>query len=275
MDDAARLCARLIAAGVLPRKDVPMLDHRGIRADVEERLRACGLALATSAYSDHVGLRLTAEAEDATVLDAASNLHLGADACALLTILWVRLVLQRRTAEDTRAVPGQQLLLPEDRREAARAYTPSVHLETLVSEFGAQLGGRTRLHSLLGQLRNLRFISYRKFEAIEPGPLLELGIDGEKMVAFLRSRVLGELLKQRQGATATEPTTSIAPDALRVLKALSDHGEPASLSDLERLTGVPRQKLRHAIQALRDGERIEMVGERAMARYRVASQREG
>src|SRR3990170_7755577 len=113
MDEAARICASLLSAGAVRRQEIPDLDHPEIRADVERRLSQCGLSLATSAYSDHVGLRLSPAVSDATVLDAASNRGLGADACSLLTVLWARLALQRRTAEDSRTTPGlQPALLP-------------------------------------------------------------------------------------------------------------------------------------------------------------------
>lgn len=195
MNEAARICARLIVAGAVPRSQLPELDHPAIRADVEEKLLACGLCLASSAYSDHYGVQIAVEVADATVLDAATNLDLRANACALLTILWARLALQARTAGDTHATPDQQqALLTETRADEANAYAPSIRFETLAGEFGAKLGGRTILKSLLGQLRKLKFVEYHHLDEIKAGPLLELGIQGEGMIAFIRSRVLGEML---------------------------------------------------------------------------------
>jgi hypothetical protein len=195
MNDTAHICSRLIVTGTLPRTSLPELDHPQIRAEVEKALAACGLSLASSAYSEHWGIQLSAETGDATVLDTPTNLGLGADACALLTVLWARLALQSRTAEDTHSAPGQQpSLLSETRAQEAREYRPSVRLQTLEGEFGKQLGGKTRLRCLLSQLRRLGFVSYRIFDDISAGPLMELGIDGERMTSFIRSRVLGELL---------------------------------------------------------------------------------
>ena len=187
MNEAARICARLIASGAIPRSEAPELDHPAIREDVETRLHQCGFVLASSPYSDHYGVRLANDI-DAGVMDGPSNLGLGANACALLTVLWAKLVLQKRTAAETQHTPdAQQELLAGDRREQVREFEPSVRFETLDREFGRKLGGRTRLLSLLGQLRRLKFVTYRRLDAIRAGPLLELAIDGEKMI---RSRVL-------------------------------------------------------------------------------------
>lgn len=205
MTGVERICALLIASGCIRRNDLRELEHPQVRNDVEARLRSCGLSLATSAYSDYYGLRILSETCDATVLDTPTNMGLGRDACALLTILWARLALQKRTAGDTHDTPAMQAsLLPQQRAEEARAYSPSIRFETLVQEFGSSLGGRTRLRSLLSRLRRLGFVSYHKLDDIQGGPLLELGIDGEKMVAFIRSRVLGELLARSQAAATAQ-----------------------------------------------------------------------
>ena len=58
MDDAARICARLMASGAVRRADLPELEHPVIRDEVESRLRQCGFQLASSAFSEHYGVRL-------------------------------------------------------------------------------------------------------------------------------------------------------------------------------------------------------------------------
>jgi hypothetical protein len=282
MDEVARMCARLLVHGTLPRRDLPELQHPVLRSELEERLRMCGLALATSAYSDHVGLRLAEETSDASVLDAPSNLGLGADACALLTILWARLALQKRTAEDTRRTPSAQGdLLPEDQRAASAEYAPAVRFETLVREFGTRLGGRVHMKALVGRLRRLGFVRYDRLDAIQSGPLLDLGIDGERMVSFIRSRVLAQLLEARRtseagaevdgageaGDGAPDADTSALTD--RVLRALETSDGPASIGELERSTGLARTQLRGVLRDLRVAGRVDMVGERAAARYSI------
>jgi hypothetical protein len=201
LDAAALLCARLLRAGAVPRAELPDLDFPEVRREVERRLEAVGLVLATSAYSDHVGIRLSPAVTADAAFDSASNLGLRSDACALLVILWSRLVLQKRTAADTRELPGQSALFAGEQAEAARSFRPSVQLEALVREFRPILGGRSRILSLVTQLRRLRFLSGQG-EAIEAGPLLELGIDGERMVGFIRREVLAKLLDEREAAEA-------------------------------------------------------------------------
>jgi len=267
MDEPTRICARLLTTGAVPREELPGLDHPSIRAEVEERLSRCGLALASSAYSDHFGLRLSTDVADTTVIDAPSNLGLGGDACALLAILWIRLALQRRTAEDTRTTPDEQpALLPEERRKAARSYVPSVRFETLAREFGPHLGGRTRLKSLLSHLRRLGFVTYHRLDRIEAGPLLELGINGEQMVSFIRSRVLSQYLNE---SPASEEMETDEPEyADLVIAALGSVAEPVSIADIQQQTGIPRRQLRKVLDELREDGRLEMIGSRGQARYR-------
>jgi len=268
MDEIAKICARLIANGAVPRHELRALEHAAVRADVEARLRACGLELATSAYSDHFGLRLAADASDETVLDAASNIGLRADECALLAVLWARLALQRRTVEDTRTTPGQQSLLPEDAARDARDFVPSIHQETLYREFGAQLGGRTRVKQMLAHLRRLGFVQYRTLDAIEPGPQLELGIDGERMVSFIRTRVLGELLAARDEA-AVEAPVHAKTDADLVIDVLAASVMPLSVGDIRERTALSGGRLRRVLEELRAAGRVEMDGQRARAVYRL------
>jgi hypothetical protein len=219
-------------------------------------------------------VRLSPDVSDATVLDVASNRGLGADACSLLTILWARLALQRRMAEDSRTTPGlQPALLPEDRREAVRLFAPFVRFETLAREFGSQLGGRTRLKAILGQLRRLGFVSYRRLDQIEAGPLLELAIDGEKMVAFIRSRVLSRLLETPpEGEEPAAPEQAIED---RIIGVLAEASEPCGIGEIEQRTGIPRRRIAKVLKVLREDERIEMVDARGKARYRPARLVEG
>src|SRR3954465_16521 len=124
IDSATLICARLLRAGAVPRAELPDLDFPEVRRDVERRLQAVGLVLATSAYSDHVGIHLSSEVTADSAFDAASNLGLRSDACALLVILWARLVLQKRTAADTRELPGQGEMFTGGQAGAARGYRP-------------------------------------------------------------------------------------------------------------------------------------------------------
>lgn len=270
VDEAARTCALLLRHGTLPRADLPELAHPDLRSEVERRLAGVGLVLATSAYSPDVGLRLAPEVTADPGFDAASNLGLKSDACALLVILWARLVLQKRTAADTRETPGQQALLPEQRRDEARAFRPQVRFETLVREFGRVLGARSHVQGLVTQLRRLGFLAGRG-EVLEAGPLLELGIDGERMVAFIRRGVLRELLEER-GESAEEDAAAggLSEGALQLLGLLAEMGG-AAIGEIEARAGLSRPRLKRLLDELRQAGRVELQGERRFARYVVVA----
>lgn len=268
IDSATLICARLLRAGAVPRAELPDLDFPEVRRDVERRLQAVGLVLATSAYSDHVGIRLSAEATADSAFDAASNLGLRSDACALLVILWARLVLQKRTAADTRELPGQEEMFTGERTAAARDFRPSVRLEALVREFRAVLGGRSRIQSLVTQLRRLQFLSGHG-EVVEAGPLLELGIDGERMIGFIRREVLAKLLAEREAAAEDEENPEIDGLAARLVETLERLGGPAAMGDLVRETGARPERLRALLKDLIEAGRVVRTGERGAARYHL------
>ena len=110
MNDTAVVCARLLREGAVLRSELPELDYPEVRAEVERRLEKVGVVLAASVYSEYVGLRLVPEVTADLAFDAASNLGLNADHCALLVVLWSYLSLQKRTASESREVPGQNVL---------------------------------------------------------------------------------------------------------------------------------------------------------------------
>ncbi len=280
MDEATRICARLLREGTVPRGALPDLDFPEVRHEVERRLHGVGLVLATSVYSEHVGIRLAPEVTADTAFDAASNLGLRSDACALLVILWARLVLQKRTAAETREVPGQSALFTREQAAAARGFRPRVRLEALVREFRPVLGGRSRIQSLVTQLRRLGFLAGHG-EQVEAGPLLELAIDGERMVAFLRREVLAKLLAEREnpggqgkedgkaGEDEEDEQDLLAGLGGQVVDALTRLGGSAAMGDLARLTAAPASRLRRILRDLEAAGRVRRTGERSGARYHL------
>jgi hypothetical protein len=255
MDEATRICARLLREGSAPRAELPLFNDPGIREEVERRLLSVGLVLATSPGSGHVGLRLSPEVIAEAPSDAASHLGLRAEACALLVILWARLVLQRQTTD------------PVER--------PHVLVETLVRDFQPVLGSRSRIRSLVQQLRRLRFLAGHG-EEIEAGPLLELAIDGERMMGFLRREVLAGLLEQSPRAgTRLDPARveGEPPGGLggKVLEAIARLGGTAAMGDLSRLTEAPASRLRRVLQDLEAAGWVRRTGERSGARYHIAA----
>jgi hypothetical protein len=254
MNDATRLCARLLRAGALPRAEMPGLDLPEVRREVERRLRGVGLVLATSPYSDHVGIRLAPEVAADPAFEAASNLGLRADACALLVVLWVRLALPQRRA-GARARDGR----------------PQVRLDILARELLPLLGDRRRIRNLVAQLRQLNFLAGQG-EVIEAGPLLELGIDGDRMIAFLRGGVLAGLLQERERPERGgkgEETRGGAGFAAQVLDVLRRLGGSAGMTELVRETGAPASRLRIVLRALAQAGRVRRSGERRSTRYHL------
>lgn len=289
MNEAIRICARLLREGSVSRAALPDLDFPDVRHEVERRLGGVGLILATSVYSEHVGIRLSPEVTADTAFDAATNLGLRSDACALMVILWARLVLQKRTAAETRELPGQSALFTREQATAARSFRPRVRLEALVREFRPVLGGRSRIQSLVTQLRRLGFLAGYG-EQIEAGPLLELAIDGERMVAFLRREVLAKLVAERERPAADRETGGEAGeepqgadrdrrdrgalDVLsglggRLVEAIARLGGSAAMGDLARLTNAPASRLRRVLRDLEAEGRVRRTGERASARYHL------
>lgn len=253
MNQAIRLCARLLRAGALPLGEVPGLELPEIRREVERRLRGVGLVLATSSYSGHVGLRLAPEVAGDPAFEAASNLGLGAEACALLVVLWVRLVLPRRQAAGGRT---------------AAALPPQVRLDTLARELRPLLGDRRRIRDLVSQLRRLNFLAGAG-EVIEAGPLLELAIDGDRMIGFLRGGVLADLLKERAERGAKGPE-SLASSVSQVLDVLRRLGGSAAMTDLVRETGAPASRLRIVLRSLAETGQVRRTGESRSTRYHLA-----
>lgn len=256
MDEATRICARLLREGSVLRAELPALDAPDILPEVERRLRAVGLVLATSATSGHVGLRLAPEVAADAGLDAASHLGLRAEACALLVILWVRLIFQRRTASGASTEP------------------PRIYLETLVRDFRRVLGGRGRIRGLVQQLRHLRLVAGQG-EEIEAAPLLELAIDGERMMSFLRRGAFAGLHEAPAGDAPSPLPTRSGPERPaglggQVVDAIARLGGTAAMGDLSRLTDAPASRLRRILRELQAAGWVRRTGERASARYHLA-----
>jgi hypothetical protein len=268
MDEVAQVCARLITDGAVPRLDLPELDHPAVREEVERRLAHCGLVLASSAYSDHYGIRLVVGA-DSSVLDKPSNLGLDSATCALITVLWAKLALQKRTAADQQVTPDEQgELLAETQREKAQAFQPSIRFETLVQEFGRKLGGKVRLRTMLGHLKRLKFVEYRRLDEVRAGPMLELAIDGERMIGFIRSRVLSQYLENPSEAAGAVPDP-IAGVTQKIIYVLSEASQSLSAADLERSVGANRREIKQALKELREDQRVETVGSGSKTGYRI------
>lgn len=260
MNEAIRICARLFRAGAVPRAEMPGLNVPDVLRDVERRLRGVGLVLATSPWSDHAGIRLAPEVAADPDFAAASNLGLGSEACALLVVLWVRLILARH--QPPSGVQGE----PETR--------PQVRLDFLARELRPLLGDRRRIRALVSQLRRLNFLT-GEGEVIEAGPLLELGIDGDRLLAHLQGGVLSGLLEdQKKGSRKAGEEESLA-FAAQVLEILHRLGGSAGMTELVRETGAPASRLRLALRALVHSGSVRRTGARRSTRYHLQEETDG
>ncbi|HSN86079.1 MAG TPA: helix-turn-helix domain-containing protein, partial [Thermoanaerobaculia bacterium] len=134
-------------------------------------------------------------------------------------------------------------------------------------------GGRGRIRSLVQELRRLRFLT-GKGEEIEAAPLLEIAIDGERMMSFLRRGALAGLFEEQDPAAAPSgpPWPGVdLPGGLsgQVLDAISRLGGTAAMGDLSRLTDAPASRLRRILRELQDAGWVRRTGERASARYHL------
>jgi hypothetical protein len=266
MNEAIRICARLFRAGAVPRAEVPGLDVPQVLRDVESRLRTVGLILATSPWSDYAGIRLAPEVAADPAFGAPAHLGLAADACALLVVLWVRLVLPRHQGLAAGARG------PREAREAREADTrPQVRLDFLARELRPLLGDRRRIRALVTQLRRLNFLT-GEGEVIEAGPFLEIGIDGDRLMTFLHRSVLAGLLEdQKRGPrrAGEEEALAFAAQVLEVLRRL---GGSAGMTELVRETGAPASRLRLALRNLFQTGSVRRTGERRSTRYHLRTE---
>jgi hypothetical protein len=131
-----------------------------------------------------------------------------------------------------------------------------------ITECHEELINRITMDQGRDLLRKLGFAAGRG-DVIEAGPLLELGIDGERMMTFVRREVLAQLLAEREaGAPAEDDDPGVS-----LLAVLDRLGGSAAISDLERETKEKRAVLKRRLQMLIDEGRVRREGQRGDARY--------
>lgn len=266
MSQAAVICARLIREGSIRRAALPDLDLLEVRQEVEQRLRGVGLVLVFTVYSEYVGVRLSPEVAGDPSFDAPSNAGLGDDHCALLVICWTRLALPKR-ARGAESPEGKLLFF----RPGPRHPPPELSLEVLHRELRPILGGRTHLRSLTAKLRQLNLVA-RRGEVLLEGPALEVSVDGERMIDFLRGTVVPALLSAEReapvpgGAKAGPPLAGIEA---QVIAALRKRGGSAAMGELARALDRPAVRLRKVLKALEESGHVRRTGDRASARYHL------
>lgn len=187
-DDAvAAMLTPFFHKGYVSRRDAKGLMNPQHRQEAEKRLNAVGLTLAWSPYSRYYGLAL-ADGPGDRVERITNMQELDRNALALLVILWARLVLPQRLAEEG--------------REGGVA-EPVVSLDALAAEFGKKLGGR-RFEMYISQLKRLGFLEYTRKDEIKAGPFLDLLGDANKLSSYLRQSTLAKVIAEQPVVEETE-----------------------------------------------------------------------
>ena len=215
---AQEICSRLMIRPYIPKAEYKdLIINEELRRDVETRLRSVGLFLVDNFYSKYFAVRLADEIERDATLSWSANFNLEKPAIALLVVLWAKLVFPKRTAQERREQPGDNVrpLFP------GQAPVPEAEQSTSEAALRAELGrkcGGAKMPIYLGQLKRLGFIEYARMDHITEGPLLDLLIDGPQMAIKIKNAALWDVLGRKgpppyEGMTAeidlgTEDTTS-------------------------------------------------------------------
>jgi hypothetical protein len=209
-EKARRIASQLIARKYLPRKELrEMLMDEDLLSQVEERLGAVGLELATHVYADYVSVKVKKDREqDVFGTDKgyqASN-GLSRGALALLAVIWAKIILPKRQMQIERQAPsdsGQEMLWKE--RKPIPTGDGLVRLEekALFADFGEKLGGKTWFGKYLNELARADFVVKKDGMVLE-GPLLDSVIDYSVLAPRIIDGTLGELLGMGIGETGED-----------------------------------------------------------------------
>jgi hypothetical protein len=213
------LCALLIANGYVNKEDARDLMYNDkLRQCVEQRLDGVGLRLVHNAYSQFWGVALNTRTASDDRLEWSNNYGLERGAMALLLILWSKLILPKRLAQEERRPEDGAVaaLFPEV--EKVPHPRVSVSRDQIVAEFGELLGGVSLTSKYIAQLARARLIKAYG-GVIEEGPLLSLVIDEGRLTDELRREVLLSLLRREVKVTepavaaeAAAPATPASPE---------------------------------------------------------------
>ncbi|MDQ8021657.1 MAG: hypothetical protein REI94_07445 [Moraxellaceae bacterium] len=202
--DITSLTARLLAHRWLPRNDSQVrraLVDESFRSELEARLAAVGLVLLDNPFAEHVAVGLQDEVMDAVLGGReyqASTMGLTRDEIALLIVIWALIVLPKRERQLGRRQvtdDGQNDMFGQEKPiEHGEAVSGAVSEASLLADFGAQLGGRTRVRNFaLGKLARLGFIE-RRNNYIYEGPLLDVLLDYRVLADRIINGTLADVL---------------------------------------------------------------------------------
>jgi hypothetical protein len=199
-DRAQEVSSLLIANGYIAKESCrDLFYNEELRQQVEERLDLVGMRLIINVYSEHVGVGLNAYTAADDRLEWSNNFGLERGAMALLLIVWAKLILPKRLAQEERQPEDGSVssLFPE--LEEIPAPKLSVSRDQIIAEFGDVLGGVIQTNKYVAQLSRARLIRAHS-GIIEEGPLLSLVVDEAGLTEELRREVLISVLKREQAA---------------------------------------------------------------------------
>lgn len=215
-DEAAQLAAELLARRWLPRQH-PRVKRALIDADlwkaVEDRLAQVGLRLVDNIHADHVTTAMVRGVEHAVFgengLNSNNNFDLPRDGVSLLVVLWSLIILSKRERQAARDAGNenadQDEMFSSDRpMPPAQSVSPVISYRALLSDFGNQLGKKTRLDGNLKRLENNGFIE-RRGDDIAEGPLLDLLLDYDTLAPRILDGTLGAVLGNARAAQEAKP----------------------------------------------------------------------
>lgn len=201
---AEEICSLLLANGYIRKESFrDLLFDEDLREEVEQRLQQVGMRLVQNVYSEYWGVALNAAAAADDRLEWSNNFGLERGAMALLLILWSKLILPKRLAQEERQPSDGSVrsLFPE--LEPVPNPEVTVSRDQIIAEFGELLGGVTVTSKYLAQLSRARLIRAHG-GMIEEGPLLSLVVDEATLTDELRREVLISVLRREQEAKETE-----------------------------------------------------------------------
>lgn len=182
-------------------KDLVLNDD--LRDRVRARLDKVGLDFVDHFYSEYFSVRLKSHIESDVTFDWSTNMRLHKGAIALVVILWAKLVLPKRVAEESRQDMDDNNLEMFPEHKPRKPVVLSVHRDALYAEFGQKFG-KVNFQRYLGQLRNLGYIAEDRNGTITEGPLLDLMIDGNELAMKLKDSVLWDILGAEAEAHAAQ-----------------------------------------------------------------------
>ena len=222
-EDAQILIARLLAHQTIKREDRLVkraLSDELFRADVDARLKTCGMKLVDNVYADYVTIALNRDCESKVFGSKDTwqnnNFGLARDGVALLVVLWAMIILPKRERQEAHqlAEEDQNDMFGKD-KPLPRAEQTSIGISyrALLADFGEKLGKKTRMDMNLGQLARLGFVE-RKGDLILEGPLLDLMMDTDALKDRIINGALSDIFHLPAVRTPAEiQASSVQEDA--------------------------------------------------------------